>query len=57
MVNKPPIQKNLFFVSFILELGSLFGSETVTAICAKFGYQVKLPSVVPTKGVRWKDII
>ena len=46
MINKPAIQKNLFFVSFILELGSLFGAEAVKTICDKFGYSVKLPSVV-----------
>lgn len=29
MINKPPVTKNLFFVSFILELASLFGAEAV----------------------------
>ena len=37
MINKPPVTKNLFFVSFILELASLFGAEAVKSICEKFG--------------------
>jgi cell division control protein 7 len=29
MINKPQVQKNLFFVNFILELASLFGADSV----------------------------
>lgn len=40
MINKPAVNKNLFYVNFILELASLFGSEHVKSICESFGKSV-----------------
>ncbi|CAD8164714.1 unnamed protein product [Paramecium octaurelia] len=57
MINKPVVNKNFFYVNFILELASLFGSEQVKQICEQFEYDLKLPSVVATKPVQWKSII
>ncbi|CAD8108892.1 unnamed protein product [Paramecium sonneborni] len=57
MINKPVVTKNFFYVNFILELASLFGSEQVKQICEQFEYDLKLPSVVATKPVQWKSII
>ncbi|CAD8199665.1 unnamed protein product [Paramecium pentaurelia] len=57
MINKPVVTKNFFYVNFILELASLFGSEQVKQICDQFEYDLKLPTVVATKPVQWKSII
>ncbi|CAD8205302.1 unnamed protein product [Paramecium pentaurelia] len=57
MINKPVGPKNFFYVNFILELASLFGSEQVRQICDLFEYDLKLPSVSATKPIKWKQII
>jgi len=56
MINKPDI-KNYYFITFIMELANIFGSEMLAKQCDKYGYKVTFPKDINKKPLRLRDLI
>jgi hypothetical protein len=44
IINKPEGIKNTFYINYLIELATFFGSEEVIAECKKLNYELKLPA-------------
>ncbi|KAL4479207.1 hypothetical protein ABPG72_011419 [Tetrahymena utriculariae] len=55
--NKSGQIKNTYFITFILELANIFGSDAVIELCRKYEYEVSLPNELPKGPINFKEII
>lgn len=47
IINKPHGIKNCFYINYLIELATFYGSEAVIEECRKLNYDLKLPGDIP----------
>jgi len=54
IINKPEGIKNFFYINYLIELATFYGSQAVVLECQKLNYELKLPADIST--ISFKEI-
>jgi cell division control protein 7 len=57
MMNKPGDIKNNYFITFIMELADMYGTDQVAKLCERFGYKTSFPKEMEKQPKRLQSLI
>lgn len=57
MINKPKDVKNNYFITYLMELAQIYGTDAVSRQCDTYNYKVKFPKEITKDPINLRNLV